>query len=569
MISFTKETKVKEEINRLNKITKYISMIRLIIALCMIVSIICLISLKDYILYGILSISFIVVFISFILFTNKFYTLLNLERKKEKIYMLHYKRRNLDFSCFLDEGRDYIIKDDYKLLDLDLFGSKSLFQYLNVCRTKPGRDMLAGQLIKPKKMTKGFTESINSMASSEDTLDIEAGLLEFDESAKHTNYDEFNSLLNNKISFKWFFIIPLLLYISAIAYLILFLTIKINPYPILIIILANMLLTNKLMKNDVFSLDSFKYYSLCDSYYSLAKRILAVDIRSKYLDDIKSKLENNLINLKRIKRIYLALSTRKNIVARILMNSLFVYDFWLVIIYNNLIKNIKSLDELFSLVAEVEVMVSFSNIGIDNETYSIPSNSKAISTYDMYHPLVLGCVKNSFCLNGGVVLTGSNMSGKTTFMRTLGINQILFNAGSIVCASEYKSDSFNVYTSLRANDMLSEGISTFYAEILRIKKVNEAIKNDKCLILIDEIFKGTNATERIEASLRVMEKLNKYKALFIVSTHDFELCDAENILNYHFNEEYHDDKIFFDYLIKDGKSNSTNAMYLLKMADII
>ena len=104
---------------------------------------------------------------------------------------------------------------------------------------------------------------------------------------------------------------------------------------------------------------------------------------------------------------------------------------------------------------------------------------------------------------------------------------------------------------------------------LRMKDINNAIKDRKNLILVDEIFKGTNASERIDASFKVIDKLNSYNQFFIISTHDFELYNANNILNYHFNETYIDDKISFDYKIKDGKSETKNAIYLLKMANII
>jgi len=161
------------------------------------------------------------------------------------------------------------------------------------------------------------------------------------------------------------------------------------------------------------------------------------------------------------------------------------------------------------------------------------------------------------------------MSGKTTFMRTLALCVTLNNANGLVPAYEFSAPKLDIYTSLRANDMLSEGISTFYAEILRMKKINQAIKEKKCLILVDEIFKGTNAIERISASNQVIDKLKLNNQLFIISTHDFELCDNKNIINYHFNETYIDDKISFDYKIKEGKSDTKNAIYLLKMADII
>ena len=246
-----------------------------------------------------------------------------------------------------------------------------------------------------------------------------------------------------------------------------------------------------------------------------------------------------------------------------------LYDLWIIILYNKYTKKANELYKLIDSVASVEVLISLANIGMDLEYSCIPNNSDKISGEELYHPLVKKCVSNDFTLEGGVILTGSNMSGKTTFMRTLGINQILFNAGGLVCAKSYNSFYMPIYTSLRANDMLQEGISTFYAEILRMKKINEAITNDKCLILVDEIFKGTNAYERITASMHVIDKLNLNKALFIISTHDFELCDAKNILNYHFNEEYNDNQISFDYKVKSGKCESRNALYLLKMLNII
>jgi DNA mismatch repair ATPase MutS len=220
-------------------------------------------------------------------------------------------------------------------------------------------------------------------------------------------------------------------------------------------------------------------------------------------------------------------------------------------------------------IAILEVALSFKNIGMDNLEYTIPEDNDILLVKDMKHPFVKDCIPNSITLDGGIVLTGSNMSGKTTFMRTLGICMLLKNASSIVPAVIFKAPSLNIYTSLRANDMLQEGVSTFYAEIKRMNKINQAIKKEKCLILVDEIFKGTNALERIEASRKVIEKLNMYHAIFIISTHDFELCETKGIKNYHFEESYNEDKISFDYKLKEGPGIKGNALYLLKMSGII
>lgn len=569
MLDFKNEEILKSNIKKYEKITKIISYTRLVLALNLILWVICFLTIKDNLIYTILSIISFFTFILFIIFTNKNYNILSLYKKKSTVYLMHHKRRKLDFSSFYDEGRDFLDKDDYKLSDLDIFGPKSLFQYLNVTRTKIGRDRLAKQLINPEKKSKEFTNCISKLAENEDTLDIEAGLLEFDESSKYTNYDEFNSLYQRKIEFKPFFFIPLASFIALIVCIILSFTASLNPLFLVPLVITNFLLSKVLLNNDVFKLDSYKYYTLCDSYLELLKRCNNLKIKDDYYNSLLVTINNNTTSLNKLKSIYMALSTRKNIIANILLNSICVYDFWMILRYNKLIRNLSNLEELFISIAEIEVMISLSIIGIDNEYYCIPNESNNISAKEIYHPLVLKCVSNNFTLSGGIVLTGSNMSGKTTFMRTLGINQILYNAGSIVCAKSFSSTNFSLYTSLRANDMLSEGISTFYAEILRMKKMNEALNNEHVLILVDEIFKGTNAYERISASLKVIEKFNENKALFIISTHDFELCDAKNILNYHFNEEYIDDRITFDYKIKEGKCSSKNALYLLKMSGII
>ena len=260
---------------------------------------------------------------------------------------------------------------------------------------------------------------------------------------------------------------------------------------------------------------------------------------------------------------------RKNIVFNIVTNLIFSFDFFIIVIYNKLSKNSQKLDELFDSVGIIEVVLSFLNLIIDQNTYTRCITTKELKIVDGIHPLINNCIPNSIIIDGGIILTGSNMSGKTTFMRMVGVNQILKNACGIALAKEFSSPNILVNTSLRINDLLQEGISTFYAEILRMKKINTSIKKGKILVLVDEIFKGTNHDERIEAAFKLIEKLNELGIYFIISTHDFELSKAKNIKNYHFAEDYIKDKLYFDYKIKEGVSKSKNAMYLLHLADII
>ncbi|MDE5546454.1 MAG: hypothetical protein K2I88_03225, partial [Anaeroplasmataceae bacterium] len=250
-------------------------------------------------------------------------------------------------------------------------------------------------------------------------------------------------------------------------------------------------------------------------------------------------------------------------------NGIFFLDLIIAVLFNSFTKRLKSAEECLAALSELELMLSLATIGIDQEVYCVPTLTEGFKIVEGYHPLVRACVANTFEFKNGIVLTGSNMSGKTTFMRMLGVNQILANAGGLVCAKEFHTGFYQVVTSLRANDMLQEGISTFYAEVNRMKKIMEESKNPNTLVLIDEIFKGTNAKDRIFAAKEIIGKLNSLGVYYLITTHDFELCDVASIQNYHFDEEYVDEKISFDYKIKNGKCQKTNAIYLLKLAGVL
>ena len=568
MIEFKNEEKLKNEINRIKTITNIISLGSIILALNVIVWAICFITLDNALLYGIVfGVSFLV-FVIYLFSTYKFYKELAHKNNLKKVYLSHKLRRNKEYSKFFDTGSDLIDKEDYKESDLDLFGKNSLFQYLSIAKTRYGRLKLKDALTGINKKDNDYTETIYKLANDEDVLNVEAKLSQFKNDSKTLDYDTMYTIFENKIKFKPIFLLPLLSFIGLIIYFILVLTINLNPYFLFIFGIANFVLCKICLINDVFSVDSSKYYNLIESYYDLSKEILNLNIDTKHINDLKDESIKSKVHIKNLKSILNILSTRKNILFNIISNVLLSFDFFVILLFNKKTKSIVNLREYFSIVGELECMMSLANIGMDNDIYCVPTEGETKGD-DMYHPLIVNCVPNSFSLSQGVILTGSNMSGKTTFMRTLGICQTLYNAGGLVPAKSYCSNYLDIYTSLRANDMLQEGISTFYAEILRMKKINNAIKDNKCLILIDEIFKGTNAQDRIAASLKVIEKLNNNKQLFIITTHDFELCEAEGILNFHFNEEYNDDKISFDYQIKPGKCETKNAIYLLKMADII
>ena len=155
------------------------------------------------------------------------------------------------------------------------------------------------------------------------------------------------------------------------------------------------------------------------------------------------------------------------------------------------------------------------------------------------------------------------MSGKTTFMRTIGINLVLGYMGAPVCATGFKAPFVDIWTCMRPPDNLKQNISTFYAELLRIKSIISATK--PILFLIDEIFAGTNSEDRVFGARQVLLNLQKKQNLGLITTHDLEVCKLEGFSNYHFCETYENGEINFDYKIKPGESKTRNAKYLMKM----
>ncbi len=194
------------------------------------------------------------------------------------------------------------------------------------------------------------------------------------------------------------------------------------------------------------------------------------------------------------------------------------------------------------------------------------------------HPLLktTSAVPNDFQMPeqmNTVLLTGANMSGKTTFMRTLGINMVLANLGLQPFAERFQMGDFQLFTSMRNSDNLGESVSSFYAELARIRQLlMTAESGTRVFFLMDEILKGTNTTDRIMGSEALIKQLAKASAKGIISTHDIELAGLEESLPYLANMSFHSDiqdqEILFDYTIKKGPCPSFNAHKLMELMGI-
>ena len=273
---------------------------------------------------------------------------------------------------------------------------------------------------------------------------------------------------------------------------------------------------------------------------------------------------------------------RRNFFFFMLANGILLWDFHCMAYFSHWRKGYgAAAADWLKVWAETEVLLSLARVGHTREVHVFPRFAEEGAPQLVAEDATLlllteeTATPNDAQLTAGtLVITGSNMSGKTTYMRCLGANAVLAYAGAPVCARSFTLTPMAVYTSIQISDDLAGGISTFYAELLRIKKMMVYSKRGKpMLILIDEIFRGTNSADRIVGAREAIRRLTLPHAITVVTTHDFELCDLGRegipVTNAHFEEHYEGDKILFDFKMRPGRCHTTNAQYLLRMAGIM
>lgn len=229
------------------------------------------------------------------------------------------------------------------------------------------------------------------------------------------------------------------------------------------------------------------------------------------------------------------------------------------------------IEQLYDFVGQVDALNSIASLQAGLDSYCNPkiTSQKSLEIKNIYHPLIIDCIDNSVYVNNtSILITGSNMSGKTSFIRTIGINVIAGLTINTCFAKEFKMPRMQVFSAIRISDDLMNDKSYYFEEVLTIKKMIEASDSKiSNLFLLDELFKGTNTVERISVGKAVLSALNKNGNLVFVSTHDIELADllVEEYELYHFSEKLDDNLIDFDYKLKDGKLKNRNAIKILQI----
>ena len=291
--------------------------------------------------------------------------------------------------------------------------------------------------------------------------------------------------------------------------------------------------------------------------------------------------------LKKIARVASASTLQKNILLWIVVNVLVPWDFYFAFRFQQYKSQLAvHLPVWLHIWLELEALNSLANFAYLNPEYILPElipckdqdeHALPFQAYGLGHPLipVHQKVVNDFSIHqlGEIdIITGSNMSGKSTFLRTIGINLCLAYAGGPVNANLFQTSLFRIFTCIRINDSVTEGYSYFYAEVKRLRKLLTEVESENgtpLFFLIDEIFKGTNNRERRIGSESYISALVGKQCVGLISTHDLELVTLEeklpDIRNYHFKEDVIDGQMVFDYQLREGPCPTTNALKIMQM----
>ncbi|QHI37139.1 DNA mismatch repair protein MutS [Kordia antarctica] len=246
------------------------------------------------------------------------------------------------------------------------------------------------------------------------------------------------------------------------------------------------------------------------------------------------------------------------------------------IIFNSFIEGVTkekdSIEELFVFIGEIDAAIATASLkSRDIETCTpVFTNEKQISAEAISHPLVEDCISNNLHIQDkNVLITGSNMSGKTTFIRAIAINSLVAQTLNVCFAKAYKAPFFKLYSSIRIADDVLKSTSYYLEEVVAVKElINASAAKEPCLFILDELFKGTNTIERISGGKGILTYLGKQNNMVFVSTHDIELTEllqAESYELYHFSETIANEVLVFDHKIKAGKLKTQNAIKILEL----
>jgi len=538
---------------------------------------------------GIITVSFIV-----FLYLMKYHSKLFKEKtyREQKVINSQNELKGIDYDFSAFDGAPEKIDAEHSFsIDLDIFGNRSFFQSINRTVTSFGKNTLADTLIFPLRDKAKIQERQNAVKELSGNRKLLAHFRAIGQTSEADN-------LNTK-DFSESFAQPLLLSKNI------FWQIMIWVVPALYIILGILVYLDILWGALFLPLYLVTFAISAIPHKKVSRIIGTFDRKTKVLDiysELFAIIENEKFDTLQLQEIQQRLNTTTKASKAIsqlrsLHNKLMMSEAYPILLFINpaLIWNVRyaikvenwtqkhkaEIEQWFSAIADFDALVSWGIFAFNHPdyTYPAPEDRFIFKGMAMGHPMLNRdlCVRNDMDISKTpyfLVVTGANMAGKSTYLRTVGINHTLACAGAPVCAESLAFYPGSLVTNLRTADSLADNESYFFAELKRLKMIIDRLQGgEELFIILDEILKGTNSIDKQKGSIALMKQLISLNGNGIIATHDLLLGELEkeypdNIKNYRFEADITNDQLSFTYKIREGVAQNMNASFLMKQMGI-
>ena len=516
-------------------------------------------------------------------------------KRKIKDALVEINKDEIDYiqnkNLKYDNGLEYVDVTHSYSYDLDIFGDKSLFQTLNRTATYIGKTKLANSLlgIIPNTEIKLNQDAISELA---DDVEWRQGILAYSKKTEdskeiYTKLIQWSKAEEQKT--------PLILTIVSFLFPVIYFVALggmiftdngfYNDIALYTFLINLGVLSSQLKKIKAELIDSSKINDILKNYSLIIKQLETKNFKSEKLNQLKSSLSDDEgLASEQIKKLSSLFSQLENIVNPVgagLFNGVILYHLHtLRSLYKWKAEHRTKITDWLNVIGTIEQLNSYANFAYNNTDFTYPSlNSESkIEFNDLGHPLLDSQtrINNTVDFNNQnfIILTGSNMSGKSTFLRSLGINMVLAGTGSPICASKANVHPLNVLVSMRLADSLSDNESYFFAEVKRLKEIMDKADKTVSFVLLDEILRGTNSDDKRTGTVEVIKKIIGKNVIGAIATHDLKVCDTsqeypETLINKCFEVEIIDNELVFDYTLRDGVCKNKSATFLMKKMEVI
>lgn len=545
--------------------------------------------------WEVVAIAAITIFIPFFILVKKHNALFYRKEYLEKLIKINNQELeaiNGDISSF-EDGHEFINDTHLYSYDLDLFGKQSLFQCINRTSTQLGKKTLASWFMNhldKKESIETRQEAVKELAPKI-KLRQEFRVLGLLYAGTPTDEEEIVKWAQSPSYFRMktiFQILPVIVLITNVILICLTIA-NIMPSNISGIIFVCFILSSFIFSKKISNLQVIygKRLQILGTYAKLIRTIEQAELQSNSFKEIKQLVHGEQRNsseaIKDLSELMNQLDRRNNIIIAMVLNGLFFWELRQIMKIEHWKESYaEEMPKWLEAIGKMDALCSLATFAYNHPDYTYPkinSSPSHIKGEKLGHPLMSRdkCVKNDLTIEKQpffIIVTGANMAGKSTYLRTVGINYLLACIGSPVCASQMEIHPAKLITCLHTSDSLVGNESYFFAELKRLKLIIDKLNaNEDLFIILDEILKGTNSVDKQKGSLALIKQFMSLQTNGIIATHDLALSSLQNsfpdnIQNYCFEADINNNELLFSYKMKEGVAQNMNACFLMKKMGI-